>query len=355
MLKLELRPQPSKLWTYFAPFVAFVITALLGFGMFAFLGSDPIKALEIFLVTPFSSFYQIGEVMVKATPLLIIGLGLSLCYRTNVWNIGAEGQYLVGAIFSSFFALYGVPAQSSAWVIVPMVLVAGVLGGMFWSGIVAFLRTKFNANEILVSLMLVYVAYFLLGYLVFGPWKDPLGYNFPQTKTFEKVTQIPRIFSNSRMHYGFIIALVLSFCLWVLLNKFKLGFALQVVGRAPLAARFAGFSQNRGIWFVLLFSGACAGLAGGIEVTSLLGQLNPYISSGYGFAAIIVAFVGRLHPFGVILSALLLSVYYIGGELAQSRLGLPKAITYVFQGILLFTLLICDSFIRYKLTWLRKK
>jgi simple sugar transport system permease protein len=226
---------------------------------------------------------------------------------------------------------------------------------MFWAGIVAFLRDKFNANEILVSLMLVYVGTLVLGYLVYGPWKDPMGYNFPQSKTFESVTQIPKLIAGTRVHIGTLLALVAAAALWIFLFRTKAGFAQQVGGMAPAAARYAGFSSRRALWTALLISGGAAGLAGALEVAGPIGQLTPYVPAGYGFAAIIVAFVGRLHPVGMIFSAVLMSMFYIGGELAQSRLGLPKSLTGVFQGLLLFTLLACDTLIAYRVRWVAAK
>ena len=229
------------------------------------------------------------------------------------------------------------------------ILAAGVLGGMVWAGITALLRDRFNANEILVSLMLVYVAEMVLSYLVFGPWKDPNGYNFPQTKTFDAVTHIPRLMAGSRVHIGIILALLGVVGLSVFLFRTLAGFKQEVSGLAPAAARYAGFSSRRVLWVALLVSGGAAGLAGALEVAGPIGQLTPYVPAGYGFAAIIVAFVGRLHPVGVVLSALLMSMFYIGGELAQSRLGLPKSLTGVFQGLLLFNLLACDTLMVYRL------
>ena len=229
-----------------------------------------------------------------------------------------------------------------------------MLGGMVWAGIVALLRDRFNANEILVSLMLVYVATLVLGFLVYGPWKDPMGYNFPQTKTFERVTQIPKLMQGMRTNIGLLLALAAAAMLWIFLFRTRAGFALQVGGLAPAAARYAGFSSRRALWTALLISGAAAGLAGALEVAGPLGQLTPYVPAGYGFAAIIVAFVGRLHPVGMIFSAILMSMFYIGGELAQSRLGLPKALTGVFQGLLLFTLLACDTLVAYRVRWMSR-
>jgi simple sugar transport system permease protein len=222
---------------------------------------------------------------------------------------------------------------------------------MFWAGITAWLRDRFNANEILVSLMLVYVAVQVLSYLVSGPWKDPQGYNFPQTKTFDLVTRIPRLFAGSRVSIGVFLALLGVMGTWVFLFRTRSGFAQQVGGLAPAAARYAGFSSRGALWVALLVSGGMAGLAGALEVAGPIGQLTPYVPAGYGFAAIIVAYVGRLHPVGMVLSAILMSMFYIGGELAQSRLGLPKSLTGVFQGLLLFTLLACDTLVNYRLKW----
>ena len=311
MLKLEHRPQPSELWRYASPVLALVLTVVMGIGLFVLLGKDPLRGLQMFFWEPVKSAYALGELMVKATPLLVIALGLGVAYRSNVWNIGAEGQFVIGAVAASGVALLA-DKDTGRWIVVAVVL-AGIVGGMCWAGLVAWLKDQFHANEILVSLMLVYVADMVLGYLVYGPWKDPAGYNFPQTKTFEA--------------------------------------AAQVGGLAPAAARYAGFSSRRALWIALMVSGGAAGLAGALEVAGPLGQLTPYVPAGYGFAAIIVAYVGRLHPIGMVFSAVLMSMFYIGGELAQSRMGLPKSITGVFQGLLLFTLLACDTLVTYRLRW----
>jgi simple sugar transport system permease protein len=349
MLKLELRPQDSSVWRYASPVLALLITVALGIGLFVLLGKDPLRGLQMFFWEPLKSSYALGELMVKATPLLIIALGLAVCFRSNVWNIGAEGQFVIGAVAAGGVALLA-DKETGRWIVVAVVL-AGIAGGMFWAGITAWLRDKFHANEILVSLMLVYVADMVLGYLVYGPWKDPAGYNFPQTKTFEAVTQIPRLMSGSRVSVGLILALVGVAAIWIFLFRTRAGFAQQVGGLAPSAARYAGFSSRKALWLALLTSGGAAGLAGALEVAGPIGQLTPYIPSGYGFAAIIVAYVGRLHPVGIVFSAVLMSMFYIGGELAQSRMGLPKSITGVFQGLLLFSLLACDTLVAYRLRW----
>ncbi|MDB5779342.1 MAG: putative Uncharacterized type transport system, permease component, partial [Polaromonas sp.] len=321
----------------------------LGELLFLALGKDPVRGLQVFFWEPIRSPYALGELMVKATPLLIIALGLAVCFRSNVWNIGAEGQFIIGAVLAGGVALLA-GKDSSRWIVLA-ILLAGTIGGMAWAGITALLRDRFNANEILVSLMLVYVANLVLSYMVFGPWKDPAGYNFPQTKSFEAVTQIPRLMAGSRVSIGLLIAAAAVLALWIFLFRTRAGFALQVGGLAPAAARYAGFSSRKALWTALLVSGGAAGLAGALEVAGPIGQLNPYVPAGYGFAAIIVAFVGRLHPVGMVFSAILMSMFYLGGELAQSRLGLPKSLTGVFQGLLLFTLLACDTLIAYRLRW----
>jgi ABC-type uncharacterized transport system permease subunit len=347
MLRLEARPEPSRLMALLSPVFAVTITLVVGVGLFSVLGKNPLDGLAIFFVEPVKSLYALSELAVKATPLVLIALGLAVCFRSNLWNIGAEGQFILGAIFGGGVAMRATE-QSGRFVVV-LVLLAGMVGGMLWAGIVALLRDRFHTSEILVSLMLVYVAEQLLGYLVYGPWKDPAGYNFPQTITFASPTHIPRLLPGYRTDIGVPIALALVGAFWVLLFRTYAGFQLQVGGLAPAAARYAGFSSRRALWTALLISGAMAGLAGALEAAGPLGQLTPYVPAGYGFAAIIVAFVGRLHPVGIVLSAILMSMFYIGGELAQSRMGLPKSVTGVFQGLLLFALLACDTLVQYRL------
>lgn len=351
MLKLEARAQPSQAMSLASPLIALALTVLLAAALFMALGKDPVKGLSIFFIEPLNGMRSFSEVLLKATPLILCALGLAVCYRSNVWNIGAEGQFLLGAIASGGVALWltnqGLTGARGLWS--PLVLLAGVLGGMAWAAITAVLRDRFNASEILVSLMLVYVAQQLLNYLVFGPWKDPGGFNFPQTKTFDVSTWLPALLPRSRLHWGFVLALVLVALFWVFLFRSWRGYQLQVGGLAPAAARYAGFSARASLWTALLISGGMAGLAGAMEAAGPLRQLTPHVSTGYGFTAIIVCFVGRLHPVGIVFSGVLLSMLLIGGELAQSRLGLPNALTGVFQGSLLFLLLACDTLINYRI------
>ena len=349
MFKLESRAAPSNAMALASPLIALAVTVAIGVLLFVLLGKDPLLGLRMFFVEPIKSGYAWSEIAVKAVPLILIALGLALCFRSNVWNIGAEGQYILGAIFAGGIAMQATPDSPRAIVIV--ILVAGIVGGMCWAAITALLRDRFNANEILVSLMLVYVAEMVLSYLVYGPWKDPQGYNFPQTVTFAKATQVPRLFDGLRVNIGVIVALVAVVGMTIFLFRLFRGMQAQVGGLAPMAARYGGFSSRSSLWTALLASGGLAGLAGALEATGPLGQLTPYVPVGYGFAAIIVAFVGRLHPVGIVFSAVLMSMFYIGGELAQSRMHLPKSITGVFQGLLLFSLLASDTLIHYRLRW----
>jgi simple sugar transport system permease protein len=357
MFRLESRAQPSALMLFASPLIALTITALIAALLFMALGKDPLRGLSVLYLQPLNGKRAISEVLLKATPLITIALGLAVCYRSNVWNIGAEGQFLLGCVGGGGVALWlttqGIvlPQVLS----IPLVLAGGVLGGMLWAGVVALLRDRFNANEILVSLMLVYIAQQLVNWLVFGPWKDPQGFNFPQSKMLDASTLLPRLWEGTRLHIGFVIALALMVLVALFLFRSFRGFQLQVGGLAPAAARYAGFSSRQALWLALLASGGLAGLAGAMEVAGPVRQVTPYLSIGLGFTAIIVCFVGRLNPVGIVLAALLVSVMLIGGELAQSRLGLPSAVSSVLQGLLLLMLLACDTFIHQRLRWLGRR
>ena len=355
MIQLEARQAPSALMSVLSPVLAFAITVAAGAALFAALGKDPVQALSVFLLEPFNGVRAISELGLKSTPLILIALGLALCFRSNVWNIGAEGQFLMGAVTGGGLAMWATTAGLGLdrWAFFPLLVLAGAVGGAFWAAIVAALRDRFNANEILVSLMLVYVANLFLNWLVFGPWKDPAGFNFPQTVTFASQTEVPRMIRGMRLHWGFAVALVASLGMWLFMFRTYTGIQLQVGGPAPAAARYAGFSSRAAVWSTLLVSGALAGVAGAFEAAGPMGQLTPHVSAGYGFTAIIVAFVGRLHPLGAILASVVLSTFLIGGELAQSRVGLPSALTGVFQGVLLLSLLACDTLIQYRVRWRR--
>jgi general nucleoside transport system permease protein len=353
VIRFEQRASPSRLMGALSPLVALLVTVAVAGTLFAALGKDPVRSLSAFLFQPWNGVRALTELGLKATPLILCGLGLAMCFRANVWNIGAEGQFLLGAIGGGGLALWATTSGAAfgRWSFFPLLVVAGAVAGALWAAIVALLKDRFHASEILVSLMLVYVADLLLSYLVFGPWKDPKGWNFPQTMSFAAATEVPRLVRGMRLNWGFPLALALAVLLWLFLFRTHRGMQIQVGGPAPAAARYAGFSSRAALWTSLLSSGALAGIAGAFEVAGPMGQLTPYVSNGYGFTAIIVAFVGRLHPLGCVLSSVLLAMFVIGGELAQSRIGLPSALSGVFQGVLLFSLLACDTLIHYRPRW----
>ena len=363
MISLEARTQPSAWLAVLSPVIAVICMLAASSVLLMALGKDPATAIYVYFFQPIDEFWRFlilpeeratwiytpSEVLVKAIPLALIGAGLTICFRANVWNIGAAGQYTLGAIFAGWVALYG--PEDPGLLGLPLYLAAGVLGGMVWAAIPALLRTRFHANEILVSLMLTYVAALLLDWLVRGPWKDPLGFGFPQSRDFADSYILPVLIEGTRLHAGLLIAIVVGLVLWLMMARTLKGFEIQVMGTAPRAGAFAGFSQNRTIWFVLMVSGGLAGLAGAIEVSATVQQLQPDISAGYGFVAIIVAFLGRLNPIGAFFGAVVLGITYIGGENAQIALKLPKNVAGIFQGMLLFFLLACDTLIRYRIRW----
>lgn len=346
LLRLEPRPLRSRRMLYASPLIAAGLTLLGGIVLFGALGQDPLAALYTFFIRPLDSAYGLSELLLKATPLVLIAVGLAIGFRGGVWNIGAEGQLTAGAIFGGGLAL-AFWGEEGPWLL-PAMVVAGAAGGMLWGAIPAFLKTRFNANEILTSLMLTYVAIQVLGYLVHGPWRDPEGYNFPESRMFGEQALMPLLIEGTRLHAGTLLALVAVAGGWILMGGTFLGFQIKVVGQAPAAAAYAGYSRSRVIWVSFLVSGGLAGIAGLAEVAGPMGQLNPTISPGYGFAAIIVAFLGRLHPFGILLAGLLMALMYLGGEALQMELNLPLAVTGVFQGMLLFFVLASDVLIRYR-------
>jgi simple sugar transport system permease protein len=350
-LALVPRAEPARWMRWMSPLLALVLTVAAGAVLFGWMGSDPLQGLKVFLWEPLATRRGWSELGLKATPLILCAVGLAVCFRANVWNIGAEGQLVAGAIAGGGVALLATRDSTRAFV--PAILVAAAFGGALWAAITAWLRDRFNANEILVSLMLVYVAQLLLAWLVHGAWKDPEGFGFPQSKLFEPVARMPVVLPGTRLNIGFPLALLAAAALWLLLARAAIGYQLRVAGLAPAAARYAGFAERRLLWFALLLSGALAGVAGGLEAAGPVGQLTPTISPGYGFAGIIVAFVGRLHPVGIVAASFVMAQFYIGGELAQSRLGLPSALTGVYQGLLLFFLLACDTLVSHRIVWRR--
>ncbi len=347
-IELQKRARVSTLFSILSPLLALVLTLLFGAIMFWLLGKNPLSALYIYFVEPLLEIWSLHELAVKAAPLILIAVGLAVCYRSNNWNIGAEGQFTIGAITGSIL-----PVMYPAWhspMILPLMLILGMIGGALYAGIPALLKTRFNTNEILTSLMLVYIAQLYLDWLVRGPWRDPQGNNFPITKTFQIEAVVPEILSSSgRAHWAFVFAIVAAVALWFMMRFMLKGFEVSVLGQSERAGRFAGFSARRMVWFSMLLSGALAGLAGISEVSGSIGHLQPVISPGYGFTAIIVAFLGRLNPLGIIASGLVLALTYLGGEAAQLSIGISDKVSRVFQGLLLFFVLSCDTLIHYRI------
>jgi ABC-type uncharacterized transport system permease subunit len=360
-LRLVPRAQPSQSMLVMAPLLAVGLTLLVGLVIFAALGHNPLVAFRVFFIDPVSDINGISELLLKASPLCLIALGLAIGFRANIWNIGAEGQMYLGGIFATGLAIWFHREDNAGglWWLLPAMIVAGALGGAAWAGITAFLRAHLRTNEILVSLMLTYVADMLVKYLVYGPWQDPQSNNFPFTVSFNDDALFPVLASwewlgldslleGTRLNLSLLLTVIAVPLAWLFMSRSFLGFQLAVAGQAPAAARYAGFSEKRLVWVALLISGAAAGLAGATEVAGPMGQLNDRWTPGYGFTAIIVASLGRLHAFGIVLAALLMALLYLGGESAQIALQLPKAMSLVFQGMLLMFLLGCDVLVNYR-------
>ncbi len=353
MIKLVPRKEITLRLTLATTAIAILLTLIAGAGIFGVLGYDPLTALYQFFIAPVSRPDQIADLLVKSCPLIIIASGLVFAYRANIWNIGAEGQMILGAVTSGFVAL-SFP-NLPGLVMMPAMILAGMLGGLAWGMIPALLKTRFNTNEILVSLMLTYVAVMLIDWLVRGPWRDPMSFGFPLTPMYAEAAvisrvELPAIGRLGQLHWGVIGALLIAVMAWFVLSRTLTGFQVKVMGDAPRAARFAGFSPALVTIMVMAISGAAAGLAGMVEVSANIGQLQPNISFGYGFTAIIVAFLARLNPMAVIVAGLVVALAELGGDSAQIALAMPKVVTGVFKGILLFMLLAGETFNRYHVT-----
>lgn len=351
-MRIELirRPERSRALTFLSPVIAIALTVIAGFIIFAAIGVDPFGALYVYFIEKLTAWWSIQDLIVKMTPLIMIAVGLSLCYLSNVWNIGAEGQLAAGAIAGSVLPVFFPDWQGP--LPLTLMLLMGILGGMAYAAIPAFLKIRFGTNEILTSLMLVYVAGFLLDWLARGPWRDPNGHNFPNTRPFSDGQLLP-VIAGQHVTISFLFAIVIAVAAWFVLSKTLTGFQIRVLGQAPRAGTFAGFSQNRMVLIAFLISGALAGLAGICEVAGPLGQLRISVSPGYGFTAIIVAFLGRLNPLTIILASFILALSYLGGEGVQIAYGVSDQIARVFQGLLLFFVLACDTLIFYRVRFVR--
>lgn len=352
MLRLEKRPTPSRFWIWATPPLAVVLTMIAGGLMFALLGKPPVEAIRTIFWDPLFSenaWYYRPQLFIKGAPLVLIAIGLSFGFRAGIWNIGAEGQYIIGAICGAAVALAFYPAEG--WYIFPLMVIAGGLGGFLWAMIPAILRIRFGTSEILVSLMLVYVAQYILSWVSFGVLRNPEGFGFPGSRNLQRYPPASNaeLIAGSGIHWGVVAAILAVGAAWLILSRHILGFRIRVAGQAPRAARFAGVDPHALVALCLGISGALAGLAGLFEAAGPGGQITPDFASGYGFTAIIVAFLGRLHPIGILLAGLLMALTYIGGEIAQSALGLPAATIQAFQGMLLFFLLAVDLLTNYRI------
>ncbi len=348
---IERRTTPSIAITVAAPAAATVLTVVFSFLFFDALGHNPVSTLHAFFVMPLSSLNGISEWLLKASPLILIALGLAIGFRANIWNIGAEGQLILGAVAATSIGLF-YPDKESVFLL-PLMILAGMLGGMAWAAIPAFLKHKCNTNEILVTLMLTYVATLLLSYLVHGPWRDPFGFNYPQTALLPPAAMFDPLSGPYRVNNSVYITIFAVGVTWFFTKYSFLSYRISVGGAAPTAARYAGYRESTSIWLGLMAGGAMAGIAGMAEVAGPLGQLSPHISPGYGFTAIIVAFIGRLHAVGILLGGLFISLLYIGGDAVQISLGMSSSVTRIFQGALLFFLLAADFLIFYRIRFVK--
>lgn len=353
MIRLEKRPQPSRAWSLATPLMAVLATMLMGGLLFAALGKPPVEAIRTIFWEPLFgefAFYYRPQLLVKGAPLVLIAIGLSLGFRAGIWNIGAEGQYIIGALTGAGVGLAFYPMES--WIIFPLMILAGAFGGWAWAMIPAVLKTRFGTNEILVSLMLVYVAEQFLASMSLGLMKNPEGFGFPGSRNLQQYDSAhnAELITGTGMHWGVVAALIAVIFSYVLLNRHMLGYHIRLTGEAPRAARFAGVKPARLVLFCLGASGALAGLAGMFEVSGPSGQVSIDFNVGYGFTAIIVAFLGRLHPVGILLAGGLMALTYIGGDIAQGNLGLPSAAIQVFQGMLLFFLLALDMLTNFRIS-----
>ena len=346
-IELQKRAGASRIFAILSPLIALALMLVAGAIMFAILGKNPATGLYVYFIEPLSDPWSREQILVKATPLTLIAIGLAVCFRSGNWNIGAEGQYLIGGMLGAM-----VPVLFHEWdspLLLPIMLLMGMLGGALYAFIPAMLKARFGTNEILTSLMLVYVAQQFVDWMVRGPWRDPKGFGFPGTRSFNESALLPKLFEFGDAHYGAIIAVIAAIGLWFMLSRTLKGFEIAVLGQSPRAGRFAGFSAKKMTLFAFVVSGALAGLAGIGEVSGSVGKLDDKLSLGYGFAAIIVAFLGRLNPLGIVAAGLILALSYIGGEAAQISLGVSDRATRVFQGLLLFFVLACDTLIHYRI------
>ena len=338
---------PSRLATAVVPTVSILLALVAGGVVLLAAGENPLAVYRAMLDGAFGSRNGLAETLVKTIPLLLTGLGVGVAFRMQPSNIGAEGQLYLGAIAATGTALYLIPGAPAA-ALIPAMIVAGLAGGAAWGLIPGALRAFLRVNEIITSLMLNYVAILFAEYLVHGPWKNPEGFGFPGTAQFPDGAWLPR-WGTTRVHLGLAFGLVAAAALWVILRRTRWGYEIAVTGENERAARYAGMPLARNVLLVMALSGALAGLAGMSEVAGIGHQLQRNLSPGYGYTAIIVAWLGRLHPGGIALVAFLLAALLVGGDQLQTSMGLPAAVAPMLQGTILFFLLGGETLTRYRL------
>ena len=344
---IEKRPDYSRSTAFLVPIASVVLALLAGAVLLALAGANPWVTYKAMALGAFGGKYNISETMVKAIPLMLCGLGVSVAFRMLFWNIGAEGQLAVGGIAASGVALFWADRIPTP-LLLPTMVVAGFLGGALWGLIPALLKAYVRVNEIIITLMMNYIAILLVEHLFYGPWKDPHGYGFPGTAQFPEAAWLPRL-PGTRLHLGLALAVVAALFIWVVLRRTKWGYEIRVIGENPRAANYAGINIVRNIILVMVLSGGLAGLAGMSEVAGISHRLQKGLSVGYGYTAIIVAWLGKLNPWGVLVVAILLAGLLVGGDQIQITMQLPAAVALVLQGAILFFVLGGDLFTKYRI------
>ncbi|ATW26263.1 ABC transporter permease [Candidatus Formimonas warabiya] len=332
---LEKRATPSLLMLVVSPIVSIFFALLIGGIFLALNHTNPLQVYSMLVTSAFTTSFGISESIVKAIPLMLCGLGVSLAFRMQLWNIGAEGQLYLGAIAATWVAL-SFPALP-ALIMIPFMFLMGFLGGGFWALLTAIPRAYLKVNETITTLLMNYIAIALADYLVYGPWKDPNGFNFPLTPQFPSAAILPAL-GQSRIHLGLLFAIVAAVVIYILVGHTKWGYEVRVIGESPAAARYAGMNIPKNICLVMLLSGGLAGIAGMSEVSGIAGRLQHGLSPGYGYTAIIVAWLARLHPASLALVSFLLGGLLVGGYAIQ-LVGLPVATVNMLQGLILFFVL----------------
>lgn len=328
------------------PFVSFLLALLFNAILLIIFGIDPLEAYTVMLKGSLGSSYALSETLVKAIPLMLTGLGVSIAFHMHFWNIGAEGQLAMGGIAAAFVALFlqeTIPPN----LLLPAMVIFGGIAGAVWGLIPAALKSTLGVNEILTTLMMNYIAILSVEYLYLGPWRDPQGYGFPGTAKFPESAWLPTL--TGRIHYGLIFALVGAVILWLILKFTKLGYEIRLIGENPKAARYSGINIGRNIVIVMLFSGGLAGIAGMAEVSGISRRLYTGLTVGYGYTAIIVAWLANLNPWGVLVVSFLMGALLIGGDQLQVAMQTPAAVAEILQGAILFFMLGGSIFNRYKL------